>query len=82
MFENFLKNKYKDLLASVDIEINGNRPWDIKIHNSDVYKSILFKGSLGFGESCMKGWFDCDRLDIFFDKIIKSRAMNSGMLKM
>ena len=72
MFEKFLENKYKDLLASVDIEIDGNRPWDIKIHNSELYKSILFNGSLGFGESYMKGWFDCDRLDIFFDKILSN----------
>ena len=72
MLENLLHNKYKELLASVDIEIDGNRPWDIKIHNSDVYKSILFNGSLGFGESYMKGWFDCERLDIFFDKMLSN----------
>ena len=42
MFEDFLQNKYKDFLSSVDIEIDGNRPWDIKVYNSGLYKSILF----------------------------------------
>ena len=71
MLNKLLLNKYTEFLNSVDIEINGDRPWDIKVHNSDLYRSILFSGSLGFGESYMKGWFDCDRLDLFFEKILK-----------
>tara|TARA_B100000953_G_scaffold245958_1_gene207929 strand:- start:2713 stop:3846 length:1134 start_codon:yes stop_codon:yes gene_type:complete len=71
MLNKILLDKYSEFLESIDVEINGNRPWDITVHNPDLYKSILFNGSLGFGESYMKGWFDCERLDLFFEKILK-----------
>ena len=71
MLNKILLKKYSEFLESVDIEINGIRPWDITVHNPDLYKSVFFNGSLGFGESYMKGWFDCERLDLFFEKILK-----------
>ena len=71
MLNKILLNKYSEFLESIDVEINGNRPWDITVHNPDLYKSILFNGSLGFGESYMKGWFDCERLDLFFEKVLQ-----------
>jgi cyclopropane-fatty-acyl-phospholipid synthase len=71
MLNKILIDRYSEFLKSIDVEINGNRPWDITVHNPDLYKSILFNGSLGFGESYMKGWFDCERLDLFFEKILK-----------
>ena len=69
MLNKILLDKYSKFLSSVDIEINGDRLWDIQVHDSDLFKSILFNGSLGLGESYMKCWFDCQRLDIFFEKI-------------
>jgi cyclopropane-fatty-acyl-phospholipid synthase len=62
----------KKLLATVDIRINGDRSWDMKVNNPRVYRRILAEGSLGLGESYMADWWDCDRLDIFFTKIIKA----------
>jgi cyclopropane-fatty-acyl-phospholipid synthase len=63
---------FKELLATADININGNRPWDMQIHNPKTYQRVLAQGSLGLGESYMDGWWDCDRIDIFFAKIIES----------
>ena len=36
-----------------------------------MYKRILLNGSIGLGESYMDGWFDCEQLDVFFEKIIR-----------
>jgi cyclopropane-fatty-acyl-phospholipid synthase len=63
---------FKPLFATADIIVNGNRPWDMKVHNPKVYQRVIAKGSLGLGESYMEGWWDCDRLDIFFSKVIEA----------
>lgn len=66
----------KDILSSADIKIGGNGPWDIKVHNKNTYKRVLSQGSLGVGESYMDGWWDCDNLDQFFDKIFSAKVEN------
>ena len=37
-----------------------------------MFKRVLQEGSLGLGESYMDGWWECDRLDIFFDKVLRA----------
>ena len=67
-----LKQKLQEILDSADVKINGNRPWDIQIHNENFYARILSGGSLALGESYMDGWWDCKELDQFFYKILKA----------
>jgi cyclopropane-fatty-acyl-phospholipid synthase len=69
--------KVENLLNSADIQINGSRPWDIKVHNEQMYTRIILKGSVGLGESYMDGWWDCDELDTFFNKILKAGLYHS-----
>jgi len=61
-----------ELLHQADIEINGSRSWDIQVHHADFFKRVFRQGSLGLGESYMEGWWDCERLDILFYKILKA----------
>ncbi|QZN97437.1 cyclopropane fatty acyl phospholipid synthase [Symbiopectobacterium purcellii] len=60
------------LLAIADIKINGSRPFDIRVRNPDFYKRVLREGSLGLGESYMDGWWECERLDCFFRRILRA----------
>jgi cyclopropane-fatty-acyl-phospholipid synthase len=60
------------LLAHADIRINGTRPWDIRIHDVRTIQRALLSGNLGLGESYMDGWWDCDALDQFFDRVMRS----------
>lgn len=62
----------QELLNKADININGNRPWDIVIHNENFYTRVLNEGSLGLGESYMDGWWDCQDLDQFFYKLLSA----------
>ena len=58
-----LQEKIENLLAPADIKINGDRPWDIQIHNEALYRRVLLHGSIGFGEAYMDGWWDCKEID-------------------
>ena len=60
------------ILESADVKINGDRPWDIKVHNEKLYDRVLSKGSLGLGEAYMDGWWDVKELDQFFFKIMRA----------
>lgn len=67
------KEVITDLLQQADIRINGDRPWDITVHNDGTYARVLAEGSLGLGESYMDGWWDCPALDQFFFKLCRAR---------
>lgn len=61
-----------ELLQLADVEINGSRPFDIKVHHPQFFKRVVQQGSLGLGESYMDGWWDCQRPDMLFHRILRS----------
>lgn len=65
-----------EMLQSADIEVNGSRPFDIRVKNPHFFKRVLQEGSLGLGESYMDGWWECNRLDIFFQKVLRAGLEN------
>jgi len=66
------KTIIKELLKECKITINGSNPYDIQIHNDKLYDRVLKQGSLGLGEAYMDGWWDCEELDEFFNKILRN----------
>lgn len=64
------KEYIKNLLEYADVRVNGNRSWDIQVHNENFYKRVLSEGPLGLGESYMDGWWNSEKLDEFFYKIL------------
>lgn len=63
----------RELLSLASISINGTKPYDIQIKNNAVYTRILKDEALGLGESYMDGWWECEALDQFIDKILRAR---------
>ncbi len=61
-----------DMLAKAGITINGPAPSDIQVNNPQFFKRVLQEGSLGLGESYMDGWWECERLDQFFTKVLRA----------
>jgi cyclopropane-fatty-acyl-phospholipid synthase len=59
-----------NLLARVDVRINGDRPWDVRVHDRRTFRRVLGQWSLGLGESYMDGWWECDALDELFHRIL------------
>ncbi len=55
----------RELLSTADVEVGGDRLWDIQVHDSRFYDRVLREKELGLGESYMDGWWDCEALDQF-----------------
>jgi cyclopropane-fatty-acyl-phospholipid synthase len=64
----------KGLLDKADIGINGDRPWDMRIHDRGVANRLFSQGTLGLGEAYMDGEWDVDDLDVFFCRILRARV--------
>jgi cyclopropane-fatty-acyl-phospholipid synthase len=62
----------RKLLDATDIEINGSRDFDIRIHDPQFYDRLLGGGVIAFGESYMDGLWDCEALDVLVDKVIRA----------
>ena len=61
------------LLDTAGVQVDGPRPFDIRVHNPAFFARVIAGGSLALGESYMDGWWDCDRLDQFFERITAAR---------
>ncbi len=64
--EQFVRN----LLAKGGIGINGNQPWDMQVHDPNLYSRIIAEGTIGLGEGYMNRQWDCERLDEFFYRCV------------
>jgi len=71
-----IKQKVGKILSIADIKIDGNRSWDIQVHNNAFYTRVLSGGSLALGESYIDKWWDVRKLDEFFYKILKVNLQN------
>lgn len=65
------RKKCEELLAFADIQINGKRPWDMQVHNEDLFSRLLSDGSLGLGESYTDGWWDAESVDQLISNILR-----------
>ena len=71
-----LHHRLEELLSLANVSINGNRPWDIHIHNDNFYHRVLKYGSIGLGESYMDGWWDAPLVDEFICRVLKANLQN------
>lgn len=66
------KDIFRAALLDVGVAIDGSNPWDIQLHNPNLFDLLVSKGSLGLGEAYMDGWWDCQQLDEFFFRILSN----------
>ncbi len=69
-----VRERVEKLLGQAGIRVGGERPWDLRVHREAFFPRVLAEGSLGLGESYMDGWWDCDRLDLFFHRLLEARV--------
>lgn len=61
-----------DLLRPADVRLDGDKPWDIRVHDPRLYERVLWHGSLGLGEAYVDGWWDCNALDRLFTQLLRA----------
>jgi cyclopropane-fatty-acyl-phospholipid synthase len=66
------RRRVEALLEDTDVRINGERSWDIRVHDERFFRRVLAQGTLGLGEAYMEGWWDCDRIDEMIHKVLRA----------
>ncbi|HUK54546.1 MAG TPA: cyclopropane fatty acyl phospholipid synthase [Candidatus Binatia bacterium] len=66
------KETIRKLLAAADVQINGERAWDIRVRDEHFYQRVLAGGSLALGESYMDGWWETEALDQCIFRIVRA----------
>ena len=62
----------QSMLDIAGVQIDGGRPFDIKVNDPRLYSAVLGGGTLGLGEAYMDGWWDCPALDQFFERVLSA----------
>lgn len=60
------------LCKSADVLINGARPWDLRVVDEQFFPTVLRQGSLGFGESYLRGWWHADDIEELVYRLIRT----------
>lgn len=79
-----MSNNYKKiiihLLAKANVKVNGNHPWDIKVHDDRLYRRVFKSGIMGAGEAYMDGWWDSNKIDELSHRLLKSNVASKVRL--
>jgi cyclopropane-fatty-acyl-phospholipid synthase len=66
------RRRVQALLASADVRVNGERPWDIQVYDDAFYPRVIAHGSLGLGESFMNGWWDAPAPEAMLARLLNA----------
>ena len=67
-----LRRHFEQLVRPADIRIDGDRPWDVRVHDERLYQRVLAHGTLGLGEAYMDGWWECEAIDQMVERAHRS----------
>ena len=59
----------REILHTAGIEVGGDRPQDIAVHDDRFWARVLADRELGLGESYQEGWWDANHLDEFIAEV-------------
>ncbi len=57
-----------------DIRFDGQRPWDLRVHDPSLFADLIQRGSIALGEGYVAGRWDCDQLDELIARLLQVRA--------
>ncbi|HAZ60606.1 MAG TPA: cyclopropane fatty acyl phospholipid synthase [Gammaproteobacteria bacterium] len=62
------------MLLEAGVQLDGDRPFDLRVRDPRFFDAVLQRWSLGLGESWMAGWWDCERLDELICRLLRRDA--------
>lgn len=68
-----LRQRVAALLARAQVQVDGDQPWDLQVHDPRVFARLLAQGSLGLGEAYMDGDWDAGALDQLLARLLAAR---------
>ncbi|MEJ5298623.1 MAG: class I SAM-dependent methyltransferase, partial [Armatimonadota bacterium] len=72
-----LKSLVTEALRTAGIEVGGDRPWDVQVHDDEVFAFLIHGDTLALGEAYMAGEWDCDRIDELVYRLLTSGLASS-----
>ena len=68
--QSITKSTLAAMFAEVGITINGDKPWDLQVHDERLYSRLARGRTIAAGESYVDGWWDCKQLDELFNRAL------------
>ncbi len=68
-----VRTEVQRLLATADVRLDGDRPWDIQVREPRLPARLLGGGALALGESYMDDWWRSDDLDGLLARLLSAR---------
>ncbi|MGC6520757.1 MAG: cyclopropane fatty acyl phospholipid synthase [Candidatus Puniceispirillaceae bacterium] len=72
-----VETRVKNLAALAGVTVNGAGAGDIRIKDKRTFTLVARQGTLGLGEAYMAGYWDCDDLETFFEKVFTANLGRS-----
>jgi cyclopropane-fatty-acyl-phospholipid synthase len=66
------RDQIRRAIAPADVTLDGDRPFDPRIHDERLFRRVALHGSIGLGEAYVEGWWDCERLDELFHRLLRA----------
>lgn len=60
-----------ELLGRAEVGTDGAHPWDLRVLDERFYDRVLAQSSLGFGDSYVEGWWECERIDEMICRLLQ-----------
>lgn len=72
MSKHIFRKRIEYFLSLADVKVGGDRPWDLQVYNDNFFSRVMADGSLGLGESYVDNWWESNKLDEFFCRILRA----------
>jgi cyclopropane-fatty-acyl-phospholipid synthase len=69
---NLARQRFNEQVANAGIEINGSRPFDMRVVNDTFYERVISRGAIGVVEAYVDGYWETDQLDELAAKLFSS----------